>query len=92
MWVGEYELWESLRPSVGARSSVSHQAATIETLDMPMFILVPAEVLRALSHRLLESAIKLQMRAILGTCRIVWSNFGGILLFGPKGQTGLIFY
>ena len=52
MWVGVYELWESLRPSVGARSSVSHQAATVETLDMPMFILVPAGVLRASSHRL----------------------------------------
>ena len=37
------------------------------------------------AHRLLESAIKLQMRAILGVWRIVWSNFGGILLFGATG-------
>jgi len=35
-------------------------------------------------HELLESAIKLEVRAILGAWRIVWSNFGGILLFGAK--------
>ena len=52
VWVGVYELWESFRPTVCARSSVSHQSATVETLDMPMFILVPAGVLCASSHRL----------------------------------------
>ena len=48
---GVYELWERFRPTVCARSSVSHQSATVETLDMPVFILVPAEsfVLRAIS-------------------------------------------
>ena len=48
---GVYELWKRFRPTVCARSSVSHQSATVETLDMPVFILVPAEsfVLRAIS-------------------------------------------
>ena len=48
---GVCELWKRFRPTVCARSSVSHQSATVETLDMPVFILVPAEsfVLRAIS-------------------------------------------
>ena len=48
---GVYELWKRFRPTVYARSSVSHQSAAVETLDMPVFILVPAEsfVLRAIS-------------------------------------------
>ena len=48
---GVYELWKRFRPAVCARSSVSHQSAAVETLDMPVFILVPAEsfVLRAIS-------------------------------------------
>ena len=49
---GVYELWERFRPIVCARSSVSHQSAIVETLDMPMFILVPAGVLCASSHQL----------------------------------------
>ena len=53
--------------------------------DNHIFIFSPA-------HRLLESAIKLQMRIILGAWRIVWSNFGSILLFAQKGWPGLIFY
>ena len=52
--------------------------------DNHIFIFSPA-------HRLLESAIKLQMRAILGAWRIVWSNFGGILLFGAKPLARPIF-
>ena len=36
------------------------------------------------AHGLLESAIKLEVRAILGAWRIVWSNFGGIWHFGAK--------
>ena len=45
--------------------------------DIHIFIVSPV-------HRLLESAMKLQMQIILGAWRIVWSNFGGILLFGAK--------
>ena len=41
-------------------------------------------------HELLESAIKLEVRGILGVWRIVWSSFGGILLCGAKGPDWLI--
>ena len=58
---GVYELWERFRPTVCARSSVSHQSATVETLDMPVFILVPAEsfVLRAISSFSVKGQITL---------------------------------